>query len=57
MERRRGDAVIGVVKRGLPVSVLKTQDSRSLVRFRVEGGSQVTGWISSASLGDAVPLR
>jgi Flp pilus assembly protein TadD len=49
-------AVIGVVKRGLPVSVLKTQDSRSLVSFRVGDGTQLTGWVASASLEDAVPL-
>ncbi len=51
------DAVIGTVRRGLPVSVLKTQNARSLVSFRVEGGAQVMGWVASASLGDAVPLR
>lgn len=44
------ESVIGVVKRGRPVSVLKTQDSKSLVRFRVSGGAELTGWVASASL-------
>ena len=48
--------VIAVVTRGFPVSVLKTQDSRSLISFRVQSGTQLTGWVASASLEDAVPL-
>jgi Flp pilus assembly protein TadD len=47
--------VIGKVMRGSQVSVLRAQDSLSLVRFRVSGGAELTGWVSSASLGNAGP--
>jgi Flp pilus assembly protein TadD len=46
------DAVIAVVKRGLPVSVLTTEDKASLIRFRDPSGVTLTGWVASASLGE-----
>jgi Tfp pilus assembly protein PilF len=46
-------AVIAVVKRGLPVSVLKTEDASSLIRFRDVSGATLTGWVLSASLEDS----
>lgn len=45
-------AIIAVVKRGLPVSVLKTEDASSLIRFRDVSGATLTGWVSSVSLDD-----
>jgi Flp pilus assembly protein TadD len=47
------DAVIAVVKRGVPVSVLKTENASSLIRFRDTSGAMLTGWILSASLEDS----
>ncbi len=46
-------AVIAVVKRGLPVSVLKTENDSSLIRFRDASGTTLTGWVSSASINDS----
>ena len=46
-------AVIAVVKRGAPVSVLKTENASSLIQFRDVSGSTMTGWVSSASLDDS----
>ncbi len=46
-------AVIAVVKRGLPVSVLDTDDAASLIRFRDVSGATLTGWVSTASLNDS----
>jgi Flp pilus assembly protein TadD len=43
--------VIGKVNRGLQVSVLKTQNTSSLVRFRNRYGTDLMGWVPSASLG------
>ena len=45
-------AIIAVVKRGLPVSVLKTEDTSSLIRFRDVSGVMLTGWVATASLED-----
>ena len=47
------DAIIAVVKRGLPVSVLTTEDKASLIRFRDPSGVTLTGWVASASLGES----
>jgi tetratricopeptide (TPR) repeat protein len=47
------DAVIAVVKRGLPVSVLKTENASSLIRFRDASGATLTGWVLSASFEDS----
>jgi Flp pilus assembly protein TadD len=49
--------VIGKVSRGSQVSVLKAQDSLSLIRFRILGGAELTGWVSSSSLGNAGTLN
>ncbi len=51
------ESVIGVVARGLPVSVLRTQNELSLVKFRATGGTELTGWVSTASLGSTTVLR
>jgi Tfp pilus assembly protein PilF len=47
------DAVIAIMKRGAPVSVLKTEDTSSLIRFRDVGGAMLTGWVATASLQDS----
>jgi Flp pilus assembly protein TadD len=47
------DSVIAVVKRGLPVSVLTTDNASSLIRFRDVSGVTLTGWVASSSLGDS----
>jgi Flp pilus assembly protein TadD len=47
------EAVIAVVKRGAPVTVLKTENASSLIRFRDTGGAALTGWVLSASLEDS----
>jgi Flp pilus assembly protein TadD len=46
-------AVIAVVKRGMPVSVLRTENASSLIRFRDVSGATLTGWVSSGSLADS----
>jgi len=45
--------VIGTVKRGDRVAVLKTQDAFSQVGFRDDGGTDRVGWIPSSSLTDS----
>jgi Tfp pilus assembly protein PilF len=49
--------LIGVVRRGRPVSVLRTADAFSLVRFRDRLGTDLMGWVPSASLGDSLKLE
>ena len=45
--------VIGTVKRGDRVPVLKTQDAFSQVEFRDGGGTDRVGWVPSSSLADS----
>jgi len=50
-------AIVGTVRRGLPVSVLHTQGTYSLVKFRDPKGADLMGWVPSASLGETVSLH
>jgi Flp pilus assembly protein TadD len=45
-------AVVGLVEKGDPVQVLRTQQASSLIRFRNRNGTEHVGWIPSASLAD-----
>ncbi len=45
-------AVVGTVSKGDLVQVLRLQQSSSLIRFRVAGGAEHTGWVSSAILAE-----
>ena len=45
--------VIGTIKRGDRVPVLKTQDAYSQVEFRDDGGKDRVGWVASSSLTDS----
>jgi tetratricopeptide (TPR) repeat protein len=45
--------IVGTVKRGDRVPVLKTQDAFSQVGFRDSGGTERVGWVPSSSLADS----
>lgn len=44
-------AVIGVLPRGVPVAVLRREDTSSLIEYRDSTGTLLTGWVATASLG------
>lgn len=49
-----GDAVVGRVKRGERVPVLKVKGQSTLIKFRDNLGADMTGWVPSTMLSDKI---